>query len=183
MISGPTIAENQRAWCNDVLRRAGVPEEQSRILYMDYGVRPRESTTRFRSSNNTWRRDIRAALWPEIDMAGPFLNKYICRGADASSPLRNYKRSLENAEFEVKSVDTVGVHYSATLWRRYRNWIWEPFLAWSAIASRQGSAMCFQILAVKNLHSTHRIGGVGSQYGLSGALATSEAAGKATLLK
>lgn len=111
------------------------------------------------------------------------------------------------------SVDTVGVHYSGTLWRWYRNWlgnadkvkakyglrwyrvrisihsqsdypltqfqIWELFLAYSTIASRQGSATCFQIVVVKNLNSTHRIDGVSSQYGLTGAIAASKAAGKA----
>lgn len=59
--------------------------------------------------------------------------------------------------------------------------IWELFLAWSVIASRQGSATCFQILVVKNLNATHRINGVPSQFGLHGALAKSKAAGKASL--
>lgn len=59
--------------------------------------------------------------------------------------------------------------------------MWELFLAWSVIASRQGSATCFQILVVKNLNSTHRINGVESQCGLSGALEKSKAAGKASL--
>lgn len=96
------------------------------------------------------------------------------------------------------SIDTVGVHYSGTLWRWYRNWlgngetitakygqrwyrIWELFLAWSTIASRQGSATCFQMVVVKNLNATHRIKGVGSQFGLSGALAAARAAGRAVL--
>jgi cyclopropane-fatty-acyl-phospholipid synthase len=56
--------------------------------------------------------------------------------------------------------------------------IWELFLAWSVIASRQGSATCYQMVVVKNLNSTHRINGVSSQYGLAGALAASKAAGK-----
>lgn len=38
--------------------------------------------------------------------------------------------------------------------------------------SRQGSAACFQITLVKNINSTHRIEGVDSQFGLSGALAS-----------
>jgi sphingolipid C9-methyltransferase len=52
------------------------------------------------------------------------------------------------------------------------------FLAYSTIASRQGSATCFQIVVVKNLNSTHRIDGVSSQFGLHGAIATSKAQGK-----
>jgi len=30
---------------------------------------------------------------------------------------------LEGAGFEIKHIDTIGVHYSATLWRWYRNWM------------------------------------------------------------
>lgn len=47
--------------------------------------------------------------------------------------------------------------------------IWEYFLAYSTIISRQGSATCWQITMVKNINSTHRIEGVDRQYGLSGA--------------
>ena len=61
-------------------------------------------------------------------------------------------------------------------------YIWELFLAWSVIAARQGSATCFQIVVVKNLNTTHRINGVPSQYGLSGALAASREAGKSRML-
>jgi hypothetical protein len=49
--------------------------------------------------------------------------------------------------------------------------IWEFFLAYSTIISRQGSATCFQITLVKNLNSTHRVEGIPTQFGLSGALA------------
>lgn len=59
--------------------------------------------------------------------------------------------------------------------------IWELFLAWSTIAARQGSATCYQMTVVKNLNTTHRVEGIPSQYGLHGALAASNAAGKATL--
>jgi hypothetical protein len=56
-------------------------------------------------------------------------------------------------------------------------------LAYSTIASRQGSATCFQLVVVKNLNSTHRIDGVTSQYGLQGAIAASKLAGKAVCPK
>lgn len=52
--------------------------------------------------------------------------------------------------------------------------IWEYFLAYSTIISRQGSASCFQITLVKNLNSTHRVEGIPSQFGLLGALAASK---------
>ena len=52
--------------------------------------------------------------------------------------------------------------------------IWEYFLAYSTIISRQGSATCFQITLVKNLNSTHRIEGVNTQFGLESALAAAK---------
>ncbi|CRG89933.1 hypothetical protein PISL3812_06972 [Talaromyces islandicus] len=224
-VTGITIAETGAAWATDALRKAGVPEEQSKILCMDYRDAPKQKYNKisqlemgehvgvrkltgfFRQCYDMLEDDgamyvqlsgLRQAWQYEDFIWGLYLNKYIFRGADASTPLWNYIRSLESAGFEIKSVDTVGVHYSATIWRWYRNWvgngetikakygqrwyrIWELFLAWSVIASRQGSATCFQILVVKNLNATHRIEGVGSQFGLSGALAKAKAAGKAIL--
>jgi hypothetical protein len=61
--------------------------------------------------------------------------------------------------------------------------IWELFLAWSVIASRQGSATCFQIMVQKNLNATHRMDGLNTQFGINGAVAASKAAGKASLPK
>lgn len=55
--------------------------------------------------------------------------------------------------------------------------IWEYFLAYSTIVSRQGGATCFQITMVKNINSTHRIEGIKSQFALSGALAAAQAKG------
>ncbi|OBT84700.1 cyclopropane-fatty-acyl-phospholipid synthase [Pseudogymnoascus sp. 03VT05] len=226
-VTGVTIARNQTEWGNDALRQAGVPEEQSRILCSDYRdivsskfdkitqlemaehVGVRRLTTFFRQCYGMLEDDgsmyvqlsgLRKSWQYEDFIWGLFLNKYIFPGADASTPLSFYIGCLESAGFEVKSVDTVGVHYSGTLWRWYRNWlgnaekvkatygekwfrIWELFLAYSTIASRQGSATCFQMVVVKNLNSSHRIDGVHSQDGLSGALARSKAAGKATLAK
>ena len=126
--------------------------------------------------------------WQYEDLIwGLFMNKYVFPGADASTPLGFVIDKLEGAGFEVKAVDGIGVHYSATIWRWYRNWIgnaakvkakygvrwyriWEFFLAWSTIAPRQGTANCFQIVLVKNINSTHRIEGVGSQFALTAAL-------------
>jgi sphingolipid C9-methyltransferase len=81
------------------------------------------------------------------------MNKYVFPGADASCSLGWVVTQLENAGFEVKNVDVLGVHYSATLHRWYLNWIsnkekilakygerwfrvWSFFLAWATIASR-----------------------------------------------
>ncbi|KNE67694.1 hypothetical protein AMAG_12428 [Allomyces macrogynus ATCC 38327] len=106
---------------------------------------------------------------------GLFMAKYVFPGADASMPLAWVIGQLETAGFEVRESHTVGVHYSATIERWYRNWIrnravmserygerltrvWEVFLAWSTIISRQGSATCYQIVAHKNLNQFKREG-------------------------
>ena len=114
--------------------------------------------------------------WQYEDLVwGIFMNKYVFPGADASMPLAWVVQQLEYAGFEVLSSDTIGVHYSATLERWYRNWIkpenkapivakygekawrvWEFFLAYSAIIARQGSATCYQLVCHKNLNAFDR---------------------------
>lgn len=114
--------------------------------------------------------------WQYEDLIwGMFMNKYVFPGADASMPLAWVIQKLEYAGYEVASVDTIGVHYSATLERWYQNWVkpehkayivdkyserawreWEFFLAWSAVVSRQGSATCYQIVAHKNSNEFDR---------------------------
>ncbi|KAJ1823087.1 hypothetical protein LPJ56_000422 [Coemansia sp. RSA 2599] len=112
--------------------------------------------------------------WQYEDFSwGLFMAKYIFPGADASCPLNWVVAQLEATGFEVRSTSTIGVHYSATLSRWYENWmrnkekilgsygkrwfrIWEIFLAWSIIISRQGSATCYQILAHKNRNAFNR---------------------------
>jgi sphingolipid C9-methyltransferase len=115
--------------------------------------------------------------WQYEDLQwGLFMNKYVFPGADASCPLAWVIGQLEYAGFEVQSVDTIGVHYSATLERWYQNWlkpenkqlmqerygkrlwkVWEFFLAWSVVASRQGSATCYQIVCHKNSNTFDRV--------------------------
>lgn len=93
---------------------------------------------------------------------GIFMNKYVFRGADASLPLAWVIAQLQSANFEIKSVDVLGVHYSATIHRWYLNWksnkekviaaygqrwyrIWEFFLAYSIMSVHSfasGSADC-----------------------------------------
>lgn len=92
--------------------------------------------------------------WQYEDLIwGLFMNKYIFPGADASCSLGWVVSQLESAGFEVKNIDVLGVHYSATIWRWYKNWvsnkekvleaygdrwyrIWVFFLAYSTIISR-----------------------------------------------
>ncbi|RDW68495.1 hypothetical protein BP5796_09152 [Coleophoma crateriformis] len=219
--TGITLGRNQTAWGNNGLRKAGISEEQSKILCMDYRDIPvpegnydkitclemaehvgiRHIVTFLKQVNDMLEDDgifyIQVAglrkPWQYEDLIwGLFMNKYIFPGADASVPLGNYVGWLESAGFEVKHIDTVGVHYSATLWRWYRNWmanrekvlakygnkwfrIWEYFLASSTITSRQGGATCYQITCVKNINSTHRVEGIETQFNLSGALAAGKA--------
>lgn len=220
-VTGVTLGRNQTAWGNSGLRKAGISEEQSRILCMDYRDIPVPSgrynkITCLEMAEHVGVRHFSSFLSQVHDMLdddgvfflqiaglrkswqyedlnwGLFMNKYIFRGADASAPLGFVIDKLEGTGFEVKSVDTIGIHYSATIWRWYRNWmanrdkieakyglkwfrIWEFFLAWSIIIARQGSSTCFQITLVKNINSTHRVEGVPSQFALKGALAASQA--------
>ncbi|KIW01472.1 uncharacterized protein PV09_07228 [Verruconis gallopava] len=219
-VTGVTLGRNQTAWGNAGLRRNGIPEEQSKILCMDYRDIPvpeggYNKITCLEMAEHVgvrffgkFCRQVYDMLdddgvfflqiaglrksWQYEDLVwGLFMNKYIFPGADASTPLGFFVDKLEGAGFEVKHIDTIGVHYSATLWRWYRNWmankdkvvakygnrwfrIWEYFLAYSTIISRQGSATCYQITLVKNINSTHRIEGIPTQYNLSGALAASK---------
>lgn len=122
--------------------------------------------------------------WQYEDLIwGLFMNKYIFPGADASTPLDFVISSLEATGFETVSVDNIGVHYSSTLYKWYKNWmsnkdavvnkygvkwfrIWEYFLSSSTIISRQGSATCYQIVLRKNLNSYHRVEYVPKQDGI-----------------
>ncbi|KAI1434345.1 S-adenosyl-L-methionine-dependent methyltransferase [Xylaria sp. CBS 124048] len=218
--TGITLGRNQTAWGNKALRDVGVSEEQSKILCMDYRDVPvpaggYKKITCLEMAEHVGVRKLGAFFKQVYDMLdddgifflqiaglrkpwqyedliwGLFMNKYVFPGADASTPVGFVMDRLEGAGFEVKSLDTIGVHYSATLWRWYRNWmanrekveakygkrwfrIWEYFLAASTIASRQGTATCYQIVLVKNINSTHRIEGIASQFGLKGALEVAE---------
>jgi len=104
---------------------------------------------------------------------GLFMSRYIFPGADASTPLHWYIHQLEAAGFEVHSVETIGRHYSHTLWRWYNNFqknreemnktyggylcrLWDFFLSWSVVAAGQGSATCYQIVVHKNTNSFPR---------------------------
>jgi len=150
--TGVTLGRNQTAWGNNGLRKAGIAEEQSRILCMDYRDIPvpdsgyqkitclemaehvgiRHLTSFFSQIHDMLDDDgvlfmqvagIRKSWQYEDLIWGLFMNKYIFPGADASTPLGFYISCLESAGFEVKHLDTIGVHYSATLWRWYRNWM------------------------------------------------------------
>lgn len=151
-VTGITLGRNQTKWGNDALRNAGIPEDQSKILCMDYRDIPvpeggYNKVTCLEMAEHVGVRHFHAFLKQVYDMLdddgvfflqiaglrkswqyedlvwGLFMNKYIFPGADASTPLGFVVDKLEGAGFEVKGIDTIGVHYSATLWRWYRNWM------------------------------------------------------------
>lgn len=129
-VTGVTLARNQTEWGNDGLKNAGIPEEQSKILCMDYREIPRTTkfnkitqlemaehvgvrrlTTFFRQCYDMLEDDgvmyvqlsgLRKAWQYEDFIWGLFLNKHIFRGADASTPLAYYVSCLEAAGFEIK---------------------------------------------------------------------------------
>lgn len=151
-VTGVTLGRNQTAWGNNGLRKAGIDESQSRILCSDYRdvSRPAggfKKITCLEMAEHVGVRHFSTFLSQVYDMLdddgvfflqmaglrkawqyedliwGLFMNKYIFPGADASTPLGFVVDRLEGAGFEIKGIDTIGVHYSATLWRWYRNWM------------------------------------------------------------
>ncbi|KAK4689914.1 sphingolipid C9-methyltransferase, partial [Tremellales sp. Uapishka_1] len=205
-VTGVTLGRNQTAFGTQRLRENGIPESQGRILCMDYreiphpkgyfnkisclemaehvGVRRYgkflSEVYDLLSDDGTLVFQVAGIRtnWQFEDLNwGLFMNKYVFPGADASLPLGWVISKLEAANFEVQSVDVLGVHYSATLHRWYLNWvsnkekvvakygirwyrIWVYFLAYSVIASRQGTASVFQITLHKNLNGFHRVEGI-----------------------
>ena len=150
--TGVTLGKNQTAWGNNALRKAGIQDSQSRILCMDYRDIPvptggYNKITCLEMAEHVGVRQFGAFLsqvynmldddgvfflqiaglrksWQYEDLIwGLFMNKYVFPGADASTPLGFFVDKLEGAGFEVKSIDTIGIHYSATIWRWYRNWL------------------------------------------------------------
>ncbi|KAG8931731.1 hypothetical protein FRC02_002283 [Tulasnella sp. 418] len=205
-VTGITLGRNQTAFGNKRIADNGVDPERARILCMDYREIPHPPGhfTKIVSLEMAEHVGIRrygafmkqvydlldddgifvlqvAGIrnnWQYEDLIwGLFMNKYVFPGADASCSLGWVINQVESVGFEVKNIDVLGVHYSATLWRWYKNWlmnkekviakygarwfrIWEYFLASSVITSRQGGASVFQITLHKNLNAYHRIEGV-----------------------
>jgi cyclopropane fatty-acyl-phospholipid synthase-like methyltransferase len=196
--TGVTLSTEGANWCKD---RNKDEKTDTRILEMDYRDIPKEKFDRISAIEMAEHVGItnfhsfltqisnmladdgvflmqvaglrQGAKWEDI-MWGLFMSRYIFPGADASTPLHWYTRQLENAGFEVRSVETIGKHYSHTLHCWYKNFIaaapkldkekyperlqrlWKIFLAWSVIASGQGSATCYQIVCHKNTYAFDR---------------------------
>jgi len=203
--TGITVAKTGAAFGTQRIKDNGISEEKARILCTDYRNIPSDRKfTKIVSLEmaehvgirryGSFLRQVYDLLdddgifvfqvagirphWQYEDLIwGLFMNKYIFPGADASCSLGWVISQLESAGFEVKNIDVLGVHYSATIWRWYKNWvsnkdkviekygerwyrIWVFFLAYSIIISREGGAAVFQITLHKNLNAFHRIEGV-----------------------
>jgi cyclopropane fatty-acyl-phospholipid synthase-like methyltransferase len=200
---GITLGKNQAAYCNKVLKEAGV-DKVARAECMDYRDVPHtpdaekfdkitclemsehvgvKNYNAFCNQVSTMLKDdglfylqiagLRRA-WQYEDLNwGLFMAKYVFPGADASCPLAWVIDKLEGAGFEIHTVETIGVHYSATIKRWYDNWLtneksitkkygarwfrkWSWFLAWSVITPEAGMASCYQIVAHKNKNKFDR---------------------------
>lgn len=118
---------------------------------------------------------LRRAWQIEDLIWGLFMGKYVFPGADASCPLAWVVGQLEAGGFEVHSVETIGIHYSATIKRWYDNWLadeakeyiskkygvrlyrlWTWFLAWAVMTAEQGGATCYQLVCHKNISKFDR---------------------------
>ncbi|KAH6566995.1 hypothetical protein BASA50_005449 [Batrachochytrium salamandrivorans] len=198
-VTGVTLGRNQTKWSMGKAKEAGV-EDKVRILCMDYRDIPNEKYNKITCLEmaehvgvlrfSTFLHQVRELLqddgifflqiaglrraWQHEDlMWGLFMAKYVFPGADASMPLNWVIEQVERAGFEVESSETLGVHYSSTLYRWYANWmdnkekvvakygnkwfkVWEFFLAYSTIIARQGSATIYQLVLHKNLNSFDR---------------------------
>ena len=184
--TGVTLGRNQTAWGNNALRKAGIPEEQSKILCMDYRDIPvpqggYEKITCLEMAEHVGVRHFHRFLKQVYDMLdddgvfflqiaglrrawqyedliwGIFMNKYVFPGADASTPLGWFVDKLEGAGFEIKGIDTIGVHYSATLWRWYRNWMANRDKVEAKYGKRWFRVRCHHQFSSLKLVSLHRM--------------------------
>ncbi|KAG1721196.1 sphingolipid C9-methyltransferase [Suillus paluster] len=211
-VTGITLGKNQTKFGNERIKTNGVTPDKARILCMDYRDIPggpghftkivslemaehvgiRRYGAFMRQMYDLLDDDGIFVLqvagfrpsWQYEDLIwGLFMNKYVFPGADASCSLGWVVNQVEAAGFEVKNIDVLGVHYSATIWRWYLNWVnnrqkveekygerwyrvWVFFLAYSTIISRQGSASVFQLTLHKNLNAYHRVSGVENHWSL-----------------
>jgi len=208
-VTGVTLAREQTKFGTERIAQNGVSADKARILCMDAHDIPDSPAGRFtkivslEQAEHIGVRRYRSFMskiynlldddgifvlqvaglrpsWQYEDLIwGLFMNKYVFPGADASCSLGWVINAVEAVGFEVKSIDVLGVHYSATLHRWYENWLqnqdncrekygekllreWNYFLASSVITARQGGSSVFQITLHKNLNKYNRIEGVKS---------------------
>jgi sphingolipid C9-methyltransferase len=201
--TGITISKNQTAFGNERIRKAGLSDRSRLLCldYRDIPKRQFDKISSLEMVEHVgvknfqkfcnqvydllkdeglfllqWtglRRGMLSMKRPEDLIWALFMNKYIFPGADASLPLSNVVRGLENAGFEIHSAENISVHYALTIQKWHKNWlankdliidrygerwfrIWHLFLGWSARIGFQGNAACFQVVANKNLDRYNR---------------------------
>lgn len=86
------------------------------------------------------------------------MNKYIFPGADASCSLGWVVNQVEAAGFEVKNIDVLGVHYSATLWRWYDNWVGNREKVVEKYGERLVILPCQYVLDIEDLQVVPHLG-------------------------
>lgn len=197
--TGVTLAARQAEFGTERIAQKGL-QQRARILTMDYRDIPRERWNKItvlemaehvgirkfqkfmRQLNSMLEEDGVLFLqiaglrrnWTAEDFTwGMFMSKYVFPGADASMPLSFVCNNLERAGFEIHSVENIGIHYSMTIDRWYRNWLknrdavvksygerwfrlWEIFLAWSTLIAEHGGSTAFQLVCNKNKSSFDR---------------------------
>lgn len=192
--TGVTLAQEQTNYANRRIREWGV-EDRARVLCRDYREIPDEKYDKIVSLEMVehvgvknlgnfyddvydllkddgtfvlqWA-GLRRDWQPEDIIWGLFMNKYIFPGADASLPPGSMLKAQEKSNFELQSIENIGVHYSWTIRRWHENWmshrekiienygerwyrIWHFFLAWSCEIASQGCSACYQMAMHKNL--------------------------------
>ncbi|KAJ0375673.1 hypothetical protein COL26b_006179 [Colletotrichum chrysophilum] len=220
LATGLTIDPFQADLGNWRLQSAEIPETQSRICNRAYEG-PDERYDKIVCLQSSGQEDLKVAgffercyemladdglfhveitasrrAWQYEDLVwGLFLKRHVIPWMTMGWDLGKYVTALEEAGFEIQSLDNIGQHYSATLWRWYKNWtgnrdkitakygeksyrIWEYFLAMATIVFRQGTMGRYQITMVKNLNGVHREGVQQTRFSVAEALATSRAQGK-----
>ncbi|KAI9598167.1 S-adenosyl-L-methionine-dependent methyltransferase [Syncephalis fuscata] len=118
--------------------------------------------------------DTTRAAWQLEDINwNLFVDKYITPGIETRLPLCRYLKMLEQAGFEIASIENLSSHAATTYELWYDNWedneqsmvatygkrhwrVWAAYLAWTSIALRQGTAGCYQIVAHKNINAFDR---------------------------
>ena len=191
--TGVTLAKRQAEFGTERINQKGLAGK-ARILTLDYRQIPKErwnKITVLEMAEHVGIRKFQAFMrqlnsmleddgilflqiaglrrnWTAEDFTwGLFMSKYVFPGADASMPLSFVCNNLERAGFEIHSVENIGIHYSMTIERWYRNWLsnrekivasygerwfrlWEIFLAWSVIIPERGGSTAFQLVCNKN---------------------------------
>jgi len=197
---GITIAKEQVSYAQDSIKKLDNGKAKARVELMDYREIPHELYDKItclemaehvgvknfqkfmRQVNGLLKDDglfylqicgLRPTWHFEDFVWGLFMARYIFPAADASCPISWVTTQMEQAGFEIHSVENISVHYTKTIHDWYLNFknkekemvekytskmyrIWLLFLAWSVLIGEQGTSQCYQIVANKNRNEYDR---------------------------